>query len=223
MNKLLVAKDLTKQFDLDDSGKIDIIKNISLEIDSPEVLGIMGESGAGKSTLLNIISTIDEPTSGTVELCGSDISKLTEKELSTFRNEKIGFIYQFHHLLPEFDVLENVLIPNRISGKKRNVSRAKELLEIVGLSDRINYSVKKLSGGEQQRVSIARSLMNSPEIIFCDEPTGNLDHKNTEHLFKLFQSLNKEFGMTFIIVSHSDMLKEFSDRMIYLEDGKIKE
>jgi lipoprotein-releasing system ATP-binding protein len=223
MSKLLVATNLTKSFELDDLSKINIINDISLEIEMPEVLGIMGESGAGKSTLLNIVSTIDEPSSGSVELCGSDISKLNEKELSKFRNEKIGFIYQFHHLLPEFDVLENVLIPNRISGKKLNKLRAKELLEVVGLSDRINYSVKKLSGGEQQRVSIARSLMNSPEIIFCDEPTGNLDHKNTEHLFKLFQSLNKNFGMTFVIVSHSDMLKDYSDRMIYLEDGKIKE
>ena len=207
---------------MDDGGEIEILKGISFDIKEPEVFGIMGESGAGKSTLLNVISTIDEPSSGLVQLCGTDIQSLSENELSEFRNQSLGFIYQFHHLLPEFSVLDNVLLPNRISGKPLKKEYAKELLDIVGLKERLNYSVKKLSGGEQQRVSIARSLMNSPEIVFCDEPTGNLDHKNTEHLFSLFKSLSESMSMTFVIVSHSDMLKAFSNRLIFLEDGKIK-
>ena len=222
MSKLLSVSNVTRSFLLDDSNNsLDIIKGISFDISEPQVFGIMGESGAGKSTLLNIISTIDHPSSGDVLLCDVDCKTLSEKELSKFRNEHIGFIYQFHHLLPEFSVLDNVLMPNRISGKSLNTKRAEELLDVVGLSERVNYSVKKLSGGEQQRVSIARSLMNEPKIIFCDEPTGNLDAGNTEHLFSLFKNLSEDLGMTFVIVSHSDMLKNYSDRIVNLKDGLI--
>ena len=171
-----------------------------------------------------MISTIDEPTSGEVYLSGKSLLNLSGNKLAQTRNNTLGFIFQSHYLLPEFSVLDNVLMPARISGNQKNKKEyALHLLDKVGMSHRVNYSIKKLSGGEQQRVSVARSLINQPSIIFCDEPTGNLDLKNTETLFELFSNLKSELNMTFVIVSHSDSLKKYSDRILFLEDGRMKE
>lgn len=223
MSSVLKIENVSKSFSLEDEESIEILKNISFEVNESEFFGIMGESGAGKSTLLNVISSIDEADHGEVFFSGKKLSQLKETELDQLRNNDIGFVYQSHHLLAEFDVLENVLMPIYIKKfSKAKKEDAIRLLERVGLGKRIHHSVKKLSGGEQQRVSIARALINSPKLIFCDEPTGNLDEQNSLQVFSLFKELSEEFRISFVVVSHSMLLKDFANRIIYLKDGKIE-
>jgi lipoprotein-releasing system ATP-binding protein len=223
MNKILDIREIYKSYEIDEKKSVEIVKGISFDVEKPCVIGIKGESGAGKSTLLNIISSVDLPDKGSIFLLNEEISLLSEKKLANFRNKNLGFIYQFHHLLPEFSVLDNVLMPVHISGKnvKEYEERAKKLLIDFGLKDRIYYSIKKLSGGEQQRVSIARALINNPKIVFCDEPTGNLDQKNTEEIFHTFKNISHSEDITFIIVSHSDKLNNVADKIYTISDGKF--
>ena len=215
---MLKATNINKSF-----GKIQILKNISLEIPTNEVVSIIGASGAGKSTLLQIIGTLDAADKGEVFIKDTAIAKLNQKELSKFRNEHIGFIFQFHNLLSEFNALENVCIPGFISNKPESEvkAKAKELLDMLGMSHRLKNKPSELSGGEQQRVSVARSLINSPSIIFADEPSGNLDSKNAEELHKLFFQLRKDLHKTFVIVTHNKELAAMSDRIIEMKDGEI--
>ncbi len=204
---------------------IEVLKGIDLNVQRGEILVIMGPSGVGKSTLLNIIGTLDAPTSGNVLINGEDTSLMNEQKLARFRNEHIGFVFQFHYLLPEFTALENVLIPRMIKGNdwKHSEDRAKELLELVGLGHRLRHKPAELSGGEQQRVAMARALMNQPKLVLADEPTGDLDAKNSEALFELILDLNQKFQQTFIIVTHNQMFAQKAHRVIHLWDGKIKE
>ena len=222
MSSLLQANNIVKTFELDDEKPLTVLDEISFTVNHSEIFGIMGESGAGKSTLLNIIGTLDNPSSGEVSIDNTNIHELKEHKLCEFRNKFLAFVFQSFHLLPEFDVYENIVMPALISDKSK-VDReyVNELLERVNLSNRKHYSITKLSGGEKQRVAIARALMNKPKIVFCDEPTGNLDHHNSENIFNLFSDISKELKTTFIVVSHSHMLKDYCDNFIYLEDGKI--
>lgn len=222
MNNILKVTNLTKSFDIDENNKFHVLKDISFNVKKGEVFGIMGESGAGKSTLLNIIGTLDTADSGSIKINDLELKDLKESKVSELRNKQIGFVFQNHHLLPEFNVLQNVLMPLYLrSIKKADKNKAINLLKIFGLDHRVNYPINKLSGGEQQRVSVCRALITSPDIVFCDEPTGNLDLKNTISLFDYFKKIAQEMAVTFIIVSHSDHLKKYSNNMIYLEDGKI--
>lgn len=216
---MLKAKGIQKKY-----GQLDVLKGIDLEIQSGEIVSIVGSSGAGKTTLLQILGTLDKPDSGMLTLNGVNPFSLNSKGLAEFRNQKIGFIFQFHQLLPEFTALENVIMPALIGGKGMNESkeRAKQLLEKLGLGDRENHQPAALSGGEQQRVAVARALMNEPDIIFADEPSGNLDSKNAAELHQLFFDLRKEFGQTFVIVTHNNLLAEMADRTIVMEDGSLK-
>lgn len=216
---MLKAKGIQKKY-----GQLDVLKGIDLEIQSGEIVSIVGSSGAGKTTLLQILGTLDKPDSGSLTLNGIDPFSLNSKGLAEFRNQKIGFIFQFHQLLPEFTALENVVMPALIGGKGMNESkeRAKHLLNKLGLGDRENHQPSALSGGEQQRVAVARALMNEPDIIFADEPSGNLDSKNAAELHQLFFDLRKEFGQTFVIVTHNNLLAEMADRSIVMADGSLK-
>ncbi|AEA45431.1 ABC transporter ATP-binding protein [Fluviicola taffensis] len=216
---MLVAKGIRKKY-----GQLDVLKGIDLEIKSGEIVSIVGSSGAGKTTLLQILGTLDKPDSGELTLNGINPFTLNSRGLAEFRNQKIGFIFQFHQLLPEFTALENVLMPALIGGKALNESkvRAKHLLQKLGLQDRENHQPSALSGGEQQRVAVARALMNEPDIIFADEPSGNLDSKNAAELHQLFFDLRDEFGQTFVIVTHNNQLAEMADRMIVMSDGSLK-
>lgn len=204
-------------------GTLTVLDNVSLTIERGEIVAIVGASGAGKSTLLNIMGTLDKPDNGTYQLNDCNVLNLKGKELSKFRNKEIGFIFQFHHLLNEFTALENVCIPGYIAGKSKNEveQRAKELLTHLGLESKINNKPKQLSGGEQQRVAVARALINSPQVILADEPSGNLDSSNANELHQLFFSLRKEFGHTFIIVTHNEELANMADRKVVIKDGKI--
>ncbi|HEY0900450.1 MAG TPA: ABC transporter ATP-binding protein [Sphingobacteriaceae bacterium] len=215
---MLQARNLTKTY-----GKLQILKGVDLEVKPGEIIAIVGASGAGKSTLLHIIGTLDKPDTGDVTLNNVPIGSLTQKGLSTFRNEHIGFIFQFHHLLPEFTALENVCIPGYIAkkSKKEVEARALELLALLGLSHRAGHKPNELSGGEQQRVAVARALMNKPAIILADEPSGNLDSNNAESLHKLFVDLRDQFGQTFVIVTHNEELANMADRKIHMKDGRI--
>jgi len=215
---MLQANNIIKSF-----GKIEILKNISLEIANNEVVSIIGASGAGKSTLLQILGTLDAADKGEVFIKDTAIAKLNQTDLSKFRNQHIGFIFQFHNLLPEFTALENVCIPGFIGNKPEAEvkTKAKELLDKLGMSHRLKNKPSELSGGEQQRVSVARSLINSPSIIFADEPSGNLDSKNAEELHKLFFDLRKDLQKTFVIVTHNKELAAMSDRIIEMKDGEI--
>jgi lipoprotein-releasing system ATP-binding protein len=215
---MLVAKGIQKKY-----GQLEVLKGIDLEIQSGEIVSIVGSSGAGKTTLLQILGTLDKPDSGVVTLNGVNPFSLSSKGLAEFRNQKIGFIFQFHQLLPEFTALENVIMPALIGGKGMNESkeRAKQLLDKLGLSNRENHQPATLSGGEQQRVAVARALMNEPDIIFADEPSGNLDSKNAAELHQLFFDLRKEFGQTFVIVTHNNLLAEMADRSIVMADGSL--
>lgn len=215
---MLQARNLTKTY-----GKLQILKGVDLEVKAGEIIAIVGASGAGKSTLLHIIGTLDKPDTGDVTLNNVPIGSLTQKGLSTFRNEHIGFIFQFHHLLPEFTALENVCIPGYIAkkSKKEVEARALELLALLGLSHRAGHKPNELSGGEQQRVAVARALMNKPAIILADEPSGNLDSNNAESLHKLFVDLRDQFGQTFVIVTHNEELANMADRKIHMKDGRI--
>ncbi len=216
---MLVARGIRKKY-----GQLDALKGIDLEIQSGEIVSIVGSSGAGKTTLLQILGTLDQPDSGTLTLNGTNPFSLNSKGLAAFRNQKIGFIFQFHQLLPEFTALENVVMPALIGGKgmEESKERAKQLLDKLGLRDRESHQPSALSGGEQQRVAVARALMNKPDIIFADEPSGNLDSKNAAELHQLFFDLRDEFGQTFVIVTHNTLLAEMADRSIVMADGSLQ-
>jgi len=198
-----------------------VLKGVNLDVDTGEIVTIVGKSGAGKSTLLHIMGTLDKADSGAVTITGKEIERMGERELARFRNSTIGFIFQFHHLLPEFTALENVCIPAyiRSMSQQEATSRARKLLEYMGLSDRLEHKPNALSGGEQQRVAVARALMNNPRVIFADEPTGNLDTETSQDIHRLFLKLRDDFGQTFIIVSHNQELARLSDRTLVMQDG----
>jgi lipoprotein-releasing system ATP-binding protein len=204
-------------------GDLQVLKGIDLEIGEGEIISIVGASGAGKTTLLQIIGTLMQKDKGKVWIGGTDIDSLREKQMAKFRNQKIGFVFQFHHLLPEFTALENVCIPGFISRRPRKEveSKARELLDFLGLSERLDHKPGELSGGEQQRVAVARALVNDPAVILADEPSGNLDSQNKKELHEMFFVLREKFNQTFVIVTHDRELAGMSDRMIRLMDGQI--
>ena len=204
-------------------GDLEVLKGISLEVQKGEIVSIVGASGAGKTTLLQILGTLGKPDKGKVYIKSKDVFDLREKELSRFRNKEIGFVFQFHHLLPEFTAFENVCIPGYIARRKRGEveSRAKELLKILGIFDRRDHKPSQLSGGEKQRFAVARALINEPAVILADEPSGNLDSHNQEELYQLFFNLREHFGQTFIIVTHDEHFAGMSDRMIHIRDGLV--
>ncbi|HRG38860.1 MAG TPA: ABC transporter ATP-binding protein [Bacteroidia bacterium] len=206
-------------------SKLAVLKGVSLTINKGELISIVGASGAGKTTLLHILGTLDRLDKGGLEINGIEISKLSEKKLAAFRNKNIGFVFQFHHLLPEFTALENVCIPGFIAGtsKSKVEARAKELLSFLGLTDRIEHKPSELSGGEQQRVAVARALINNPSVILADEPSGNLDSATAKELHQLFFKLRKEFNQTFVIVTHNEELANMADRKLIMKDGIIDE
>lgn len=204
-------------------GPVQVLKGVDVDINKGEVVSIVGPSGSGKSTLLHILGTLDKPDSGLVEMNNTPINTLSGKQLASFRNKNIGFVFQFHHLLPEFTALENVCIPGWLGGRKKKevADKAKELLGILGVDHRLENKPNELSGGEQQRVAVARALINQPEIIFADEPTGNLDTANARELHDLFFSLRERFQQTFLIVTHNEELATLSDRTLHMKDGLI--
>lgn len=217
---MIKAKSIEKSF-----GQLKILKGIDFSAAKSEVVSIMGASGAGKSTLLQILGTLSTPDAGTLEIDGTDVLNLSSKDLSSFRGNKIGFVFQFHHLLPEFTSVENVMIPSLIAGKSEKASRerALELLETVGLSQRTTHKPSQLSGGEQQRVAIARALVNNPSVLFADEPSGNLDSKTKDEIHKLFFDLRDKFGQTIVIVTHDPSLASLCDRSLFMKDGLFVE
>jgi len=224
MNKIILeASGVTKSFFKGKDSKLDILKGVSLEVETNKITVIIGASGAGKSTLLHILSGLDYPDSGTVTIKNTAIFRLSDDKLSQFRNQNIGFVFQFHHLLPEFDSVENVSIPLMINGLSLTKSsvRAKELLDLVGLKERFNHKPAELSGGEQQRIAIARALANNPSIIFADEPTGNLDSQNGEIIHNLFVDLKSKLGLTFLIVSHNQEIIKHGYTVFELKYGVI--
>jgi lipoprotein-releasing system ATP-binding protein len=220
-NKMIHAKNIIKSYD-----QLQVLKGVNLDIAQGEIVSIVGASGAGKTTLLQILGTLDRPTPSTemvLQINGEDVLKMNDKALSQFRNLHLGFIFQFHQLLPEFTALENVCIPAFIANKskKETEAEAKKLLEYLGLSERIHHKPNALSGGEQQRVAVARALINKPAIIFADEPSGNLDTTSAENLHQLFFDLRDNFGQTFVIVTHNEELANMADRKLTMVDGKI--
>lgn len=224
MKSILKAENIFKSFVKSKEQKLEILKGISLELEENKITEIVGASGAGKSTLLHILSGLDTPNSGKVEIEGTEIFKLSDEKLSKFRNKNIGFIFQFHHLLPEFTALENVSIPMMINGfsLKNALKKSEELLETVGLKERFEHKPAELSGGEAQRIAVARALANNPKIIFADEPTGNLDSKNSEMMHNLFVELKEKLGLTFLIVTHNPELVKLADTVLEMKDGKLR-
>lgn len=217
---MIETKGITKSF-----GNLQVLKGIDLTIDKSEVVAIVGPSGAGKTTLLQIIGTLDTPDSGYLSINGTETSQLSEKELAAFRNKNIGFVFQFHQLLPEFTALENVMIPALIAREKTSEAekRAKEILDFMKLSDRTTHKPAELSGGEKQRVAVARALINNPAVILADEPSGSLDTKNKEELHNLFFELRDRMHQTFVIVTHDEQLAAHTDRVIHIKDGVVLE
>jgi lipoprotein-releasing system ATP-binding protein len=215
---MIIARDIFKSF-----GELKVLKGISLEIRDGEIISIVGASGAGKSTLLHILGTLDKSDSGFIEIDNVRVDGLSDKKISEFRNRHIGFVFQFHHLLPEFTAIENVCIPGFIKGGSRNetVEKARELMDILGLSARLKHKPSELSGGEQQRVAIARALINDPGVILADEPSGNLDSSSAMELHKLFFSLRERFRQTYVIVTHNTELAGMADRKLTIRDGLI--
>lgn len=216
MQSLLQTTDIRRNY-----GNLPVLKGINLNIESGEVVSIVGASGAGKTTLLQILGTLDRPDSGELQIAGQNVFALNDRQLAQFRNEQIGFVFQFNNLLPEFTALENVCLPGFIAGKEESAvrQRATELLVKLGLRDRLTNLPSQLSGGEQQRVAVARALINQPAIVFADEPSGNLDSKNAEELHQLFFRLRDELGQTFIIVTHNEALAALADRTVTIRDG----
>ena len=217
---MIKIQGITKSF-----GELQVLKGIDLIINKGEVVSIVGPSGAGKTTLLQIMGTLDKADAGSVVINGVEVGKLKEKELSAFRNKQIGFVFQFHQLLPEFTALENVMIPALIAGTSSGeaMRRAKDTLEMMGLAERALHKPAELSGGEKQRVAVARALINHPAIIFADEPSGSLDSKNKEELHQLFFDLREKLGQTFVIVTHDEGLAQLTDRTIHMVDGRISQ
>lgn len=215
---MIEAREIHKSF-----GELEVLRGVSLTVESGEVVSIVGASGAGKTTLLNILGTLDRPDRGSVVYDGQDVSRLSERELSRFRNRNIGFVFQFHQLLPEFTTLENVALPALIAGtsRKQAQARAVELLRYMGLSERLDHKPSQLSGGERQRVAVARALVNKPQVVLADEPSGSLDTANKEELHRLFFNLRDELKQTFVIVTHDESLAAQADRTIRMSDGLI--
>lgn len=215
---MIAGKSIYKRY-----GHVEVLKGVDIDIEKGEVVAIVGPSGSGKSTLLHILGTLDRPDMGSVTMKDTDISRLTGRKLAAFRNRHIGFVFQFHHLLPEFSALENVCIPGWLAGRKKADVRAEaeKLLTLLGLPHRTENKPNQLSGGEQQRVAVARALINKPDIIFADEPTGNLDSANAKELHDLFFQLREQFTQTFLIVTHNEELARLSDRVLHMKDGKI--
>lgn len=215
---MIKATDIYKAY-----GTLEVLKGVSIEISRGEVVSIVGASGAGKTTLLHILGTLDRADKGLLEIKETNIASLNDKKLADFRNKNIGFVFQFHHLLPEFTALENICIPAFIAGTAKSATeeKAKELLHFLGLSERINHKPSQLSGGEQQRVAVARALINNPAVVFADEPSGNLDSATAKELHHLFFELRKKFNQTFVIVTHNEELAAMADRKLVMKDGLI--
>jgi len=215
---MLIGKNIYKRY-----GSLEVLRGVYLDIKKGEVVSIVGPSGCGKSTLLHILGTLDKPDKGEIIINNTALGQLTGNKLANFRNKHIGFVFQFHHLLPEFTALENVCIPGWLAGKGKNEvkKKADELLKMLGLAARNENKPNQLSGGEQQRVAVARALINNPDIVFADEPSGNLDSANAQELHQLFFDLRKQFNQTFLIVTHNEELSQLSDRTLHMKDGKI--
>lgn len=220
---ILRAENISKSFEKGKDNKIDVLKDVSLSINENEITVIVGASGAGKSTLLHILSGLSKPDNGSVVIDNVEIFSLSEIDISVFRNKSIGFIFQFHHLLPEFTAAENIALASMINGtsKKDAIQKSEELLNVVGLLERKDHFPAELSGGEQQRVAIARALINNPKIIYADEPTGNLDSKNSENIHQLFMDLKNNFGITMLMVTHNQDLVKLADRVLEMKDGQV--
>ncbi|MFI5134094.1 MAG: ABC transporter ATP-binding protein [Chitinophagales bacterium] len=215
---MLTGKNIYKRY-----GPIEVLKGVNIEVNKGEIVSIVGPSGSGKSTLLHILGTLDKADIGEVSMNGTVMNDLNGKKLAAFRNKHIGFVFQFHHLLPEFTALENVCIPGWLANRKKKEveEKAKELLNLLGLAERVENKPNGMSGGEQQRVAVARALINNPDLVFADEPTGNLDSANAKELHQLFFELRNKFNQTFLIVTHNEELAKLSDRILYMRDGKI--
>ncbi len=215
---MITGKNIHKRY-----GTVEVLKGVDIAIDKGGIVSIVGPSGSGKSTLLHILGTLDKADKGEVSMNNTVTSSLSAKKMAAFRNKHIGFVFQFHHLLPEFTALENVSIPGWLAGRKKAEvkERAEELLKMLGLSHRMDNKPNQMSGGEQQRVAVARALINNPDIVMADEPTGNLDSANANELHQLFFELRKKFNQTFLIVTHNEELAKLSDRVLYMKDGKI--
>jgi lipoprotein-releasing system ATP-binding protein len=215
---VISAKNINKFY-----GTLQVLKNVSLEINKAEVVAIMGASGAGKTTLLQLLGTLDKPSDGSISINNTEVAALSDKKLSAFRNKNIGFVFQFHHLLPEFTAVENVCLPALIAGitKKDATQKATELLNLLGVMHRAEHKPNELSGGEQQRVAVARALINNPAVILADEPSGNLDTNNAHELHKLFFTLREKLQQTFVIVTHNKDLANMSDRQLLMQDGML--